>query len=105
MLKHLIAYAGTETTFERIDRRFVEGFRTYLAKEARTKSGTALSANSQNSYFLKFKAALNRAVEEGIVPQSPAMGSRPRGRRMSTANTSRSRSCNGWSRPTAPTRC
>ena len=74
MLKHLIAYAGTETTFERIDRRFVEGFRTYLAKEARTKSGTALSANSQNSYFLKFKAALNRAVEEGIVPQSPAMG-------------------------------
>lgn len=74
MLKHLIAYAGTETTFERIDRRFVEGFRTYLAKEARTKSGTALSVNSQNSYFLKFKAALNRAVEEGIVPQSPAMG-------------------------------
>ena len=74
MLKHLIAYAGTETTFERIDRRFVEGFRNYLAKEARTKSGTALSANSQNSYFLKFKAALNRAVEEGIVPQSPAMG-------------------------------
>lgn len=73
MLKHLIAYAGTETTFERIDRRFVEGFRTYLAKEARTKSGTALSANSQNSYFLKFKAALNRAVEEDR-PQSPAMG-------------------------------
>ena len=74
MLKHLIAYAGTQTTFERVDRRFVEGFRNYLAKEARTKSGTALSANSQNSYFLKFKAALNRAVEEGIVPQSPAMG-------------------------------
>ena len=73
MLKHLIAGDG-DPTFERIDRRFVEGFRTYLAKEARTKSGTALSANSQNSYFLKFKAALNRAVEEGIVPQSPAMG-------------------------------
>lgn len=74
MLKHLIAYAGTQTTFERVDRRFVEGFRNYLAKRARTKSGTALSANSQNSYFLKFKAALNRAVEEGIVTHSPAMG-------------------------------
>lgn len=74
MLKHLIAYAGTQTTFERVDRRFVEGFRDYLAKRARTKSGTALSANSQNSYFLKFKAALNRAVEEGIVTHSPAMG-------------------------------
>ena len=51
MLKHLIAYAGTETTFERIDRRFVEGFRTYLAKEARTKSGTALSPTARTATF------------------------------------------------------
>ena len=49
MLKHLIAYAGTQTTFERVDRRFVEGFRNYLAKRARTKSGTALSANSRTA--------------------------------------------------------
>ena len=76
-LKHLIAYAGTNTTFEMVDKKFVEGFKTYLAKQAKTKSNTALSTNSQSSYFLKLKAALNRAVEDGIIPHSPAMSVKP----------------------------
>ena len=76
-LKHLVAYAGTNTTFEMVDKKFVEGFKTYLAKQAKTKSNTALSTNSQSSYFLKLKAALNRAVEEGIIPHSPAMSVKP----------------------------
>ena len=63
-LKHLVAYAGTNTTFEMVDKKFVEGFKTYLAKQAKTKSNTALSTNSQSSYFLKLKAALNQAVED-----------------------------------------
>ena len=50
-LKHLVAYAGTNTTFEMVDKKFVEGFKTYLAKQAKTKSNTALSTNSQSSYF------------------------------------------------------
>ena len=33
-LKHLVAYAGTNTTFEMVDKKFVEGFKTYLAKQA-----------------------------------------------------------------------
>lgn len=76
-LKHLVAYAGTNTTFEMVDKKFVEGFKTYLAKQAKTKSGTALSTNSQSSYFLKLKAALNQAVEDGIIPHSPAMSIKP----------------------------
>lgn len=76
-LKHLIAYAGTNTTLEMVDKKFVEGFKTYLAKQAKTKSGTALSTNSQSSYFLKLKAALNQAVEDGIIPHSPAMSVKP----------------------------
>ena len=60
-----------------VDKKFVEGFKTYLAKQAKTKSNTALSTNSQSSYFLKLKAALNRAVEEGIIPHSPAMSVKP----------------------------
>ncbi len=76
-LKHLVAYAGTNTTFEMVDKKFVEGFKTYLAKQAKTKSGTALSTNSQSSYFLKLKAALNQAVEDGIIPHSPAMSVKP----------------------------
>lgn len=71
-LKHLIPYAGEETTFEMIDKQFVEGFKRYLATEARTKSNTKLSASSQSSYFLKLKATLNQAVEDGIIPHSPA---------------------------------
>lgn len=76
-LKHLVAYTGTNTTFEMVDKKFVEGFKTYLAKQAKTKSGTALSSNSQSSYFLKLKAALNQAVEDGIIPHSPAMSVKP----------------------------
>ena len=76
-LKHLVAYAGTNTTFEMVDKKFVEGFKTYLAKQAKTKSNTALSTNSQSSYFLKLKAALNQAVEDGIIPHSPAMSVKP----------------------------
>ena len=71
-LKHLIAYAGEDTTFETVDKEFVTGFKNYLEKKARTKSNTRLSANSQNSYFLKLKATLNQAVEDGIIPNSPA---------------------------------
>lgn len=72
-LKHLIAYAGEDTTFETVDKEFVVGFKTYLEKKARTKSNTRLSTNSQNSYFLKLKAALNQAVEDGIIPTNPAV--------------------------------
>jgi integrase len=76
-LKHLIAYAGHDTTFEGVDKTFVEGFKNYLAKEAKTKSDKNLSANSQSSYFLKLKATLNQAIEDGIIPHNPAQMVKP----------------------------
>ncbi|MDR2891356.1 MAG: site-specific integrase, partial [Alistipes sp.] len=76
-LKHFVTYAGTETTFEMVDKPFVEGFKKHLAKEAKTKSNTPLSASSQSSYFLKLKAALNQAVDDGIIPHSPASAVKP----------------------------
>ena len=76
-LKHLIAYAGEDTTFETVDKEFVAGFKKYLEKDARTKSNTRLSASSQSSYFLKLKATLNQAVEDGIIPHSPATHVKP----------------------------
>ena len=60
-----------------VDKEFVAGFKTYLEKKARTKSNARLSTNSQNSYFLKLKATLNQAVEDGIIPHSPAMSVKP----------------------------
>lgn len=76
-LKHLIAYGGYDTTFEQVDKSFVEGFKNYLAKEAKTKSNTNLAANSQSSYFLKLKATLNQAVADGIIPHNPASSVKP----------------------------
>ncbi len=69
-----------------VDKKFVEGFKTYLAKQAKTKSGTALSSNSQSSYFLKLKAMLNQAVENGIIPTRPLCRSSPRMSKTSIAN-------------------
>jgi integrase len=39
---------------------------------AKTKSDTPLSKNTQNSYFNKFRAALNEAYDERIIPENPA---------------------------------
>lgn len=55
----------------------MEGFKNYLANKANTKSGTNLSANSQSSYFVKLKVVLNQAIEDGIIPHSPAQTVKP----------------------------
>lgn len=71
-LKHLKNYCSIQTTFKDIDTGFVEGFRYYLQHEAKTKSDTPLSINSQSSYFNKFKAALKQAFDDRIMPDNPA---------------------------------
>ncbi|OZI09575.1 mobilization protein [Siphonobacter sp. BAB-5385] len=70
-LKHLEKYCKSSTTFKDVDVKFVEGFRTYLEKKARTKSGTPLSQNTKHSYFNKLKACLKQSFEEGILPINP----------------------------------
>ena len=71
-LKHLSKYCSPQTTFRDIDAGFVEGFKYYLQHEAKTKSDTLLSVNSQSSYFNKFRAALNQAFDDRIIPENPA---------------------------------
>ena len=70
-LKHLIKYCDVQITFRDIDIKFVEGFKEYLQHEAKTKSDTPLSKNSQNSYFNKFRAAINQAFDDRIIPDNP----------------------------------
>lgn len=57
-LKHLIKYCGENVAFDYIDQQFCEGFKEYLQNTAKTSSKENLSANSVNSYFCKFRAAL-----------------------------------------------
>lgn len=74
MLKHLKTYIPMDITFAEVDRKFVQGFREYLDKDAKTKSNQNLSQNSKYSYFNKFRAALKQAVKDGIIPTNPSEG-------------------------------
>ena len=70
---HIEGYCKTKnTTFEDIDENFVVGFKKYLNKKAKTKSGTLLSQNSKYTYFNKFKAALRQAFEDGYTSRNYA---------------------------------
>ncbi len=77
--KHLIKFAGTQVTFREVDKKFCEGFKDYLTT-AKTKSEKTLSSSAVASYFTKFKACLNKAVQEDIILKSPALA-------ISTPNT------------------
>ena len=69
---HLRAYTkGRDITFENITKEWLEGFKTYLGKSAKTKSDTHLSRNTQSSYFNKVRAALNQAQQDGIINHNP----------------------------------
>ena len=72
MIKHLEGFSTTDIPFSKIDRRYVQNFKEYLDKKARTKSNVGLSQNSKFSYFNKFKAGLKQAVKDGIIPHNPA---------------------------------
>ena len=72
-LKHLIRFAGTQVTFKDVDKGFCEGF-SYFLSEAKTKSDKNLSSSAVCSYFNKFRACLNTAVDENIIMRNPASG-------------------------------
>ncbi len=72
-LLHLEAFTGGDLSFAEINRQWVENFRDYLVKDARTKGGRRLSQNSTASYA-KVIAAIKQAVKDGILRQNPAQG-------------------------------
>lgn len=73
-LLHLEAFTGGNLSFAEINRQWVENFRDYLVKDARTKGGHRLSQNSTASYYAKVIAAIKQAVKDGILRQNPAQG-------------------------------
>ncbi len=72
MFKHLKKYVKTDVSFEQVNKHWLEGFKTYLTKEARTPPGRPLAQNSQSGYYNKMRAALKQAVTDGILIKSPA---------------------------------
>lgn len=80
-IKHLRKHCPRDISFGQLDSKFVEGFKEYLTKTAKTPSNKKLSDNSACSYFNKFRAALKQAVKDGIIRSNPAehVGSLPQG--------------------------
>lgn len=71
-LKHLRKFVKTDVTFAEIDVRWLESFKDYLRKTAKTRSNTPLSQNTQSSYYNKVRAALREAYRAKIITQNPA---------------------------------
>ncbi|EIE7520744.1 site-specific integrase [Vibrio parahaemolyticus] len=70
--KHLLLYCGKhDLSFDELDKDWLDGFKYYLTYEAKTKSDTSLSRNTQSSYFNKVRAAINEAHREGIIRDNP----------------------------------
>lgn len=69
-LNHLIAYAGENITFKRVNKRFLLGFISYL-NSVTGRSGRPLSQSSRYTYFNTIVIALNRAVKEGYISKNP----------------------------------
>ncbi|WP_232802110.1 site-specific integrase [Motilimonas sp. E26] len=70
--KHLLFYCGkNDLSFDELDKDWLDGFKYYLTNEAKTKSDTPLSRNTQSSYFNKVRAAINEAHREGIIRDNP----------------------------------
>lgn len=72
VLKHLKNYAGPIVPFKDVNETFIEGFREYLLKSAKTSANKNLATNAALSYFTKLKAAVGQAFEGKILQNNPA---------------------------------
>ena len=70
--RQLAKHCSPETTLKDVDIHFVRGFKQYLTDEALTRHGRKLSNGSQCTYFNTFRAGLNRATIDDVIPQNPA---------------------------------
>jgi integrase len=71
-LKHLRKFVKNDVTFNQIDKRWLDDFKEYLQKEAKTPAKQPLSQNSCSSYYNKVRAALREAYKEDIIQKNPA---------------------------------
>lgn len=62
--KHLTEFTGGKCTFADVDIRFIEDFKDYLLSK--------LHVNTASGYLVNVKIALNQAVRDGIINESPA---------------------------------
>ena len=71
-LKHLLNYSSATITFKDVTPEFCEGFKDYLLTKVKIREDKLLSKNAASSYFNKFKASLNQALDDKIINDNPA---------------------------------
>lgn len=70
--RHILEYAGENTTMASIDKRFCEGFIHYLNSKARSKhTGKPLSEVTKKVYFTLFNTMMKKAVRDEVITHNP----------------------------------
>jgi len=80
LINHIKQYSGDNTTFKQVTKEYCTGFINYLQTAANTiyKRGVSetftsglLSENTKYLYIKTLNVALNKAVNDGILPNNP----------------------------------
>lgn len=66
-LRHLKDFSGDKVLFSDISPEFLERFKSYLLKKAKSKQDKSLSQNTSLSYFNKVRATIKMANKEGLL--------------------------------------
>lgn len=92
-IKHIMNYDSRKNlTLGNITPKWIEGFKNYLENKAEAYGCDArqrsdrrpLSKNTRQSYFVKLRAALTHAFEEGLIGSNPMNGIKGFGKEEST---------------------
>lgn len=82
-LKHLERYCTEDVTFKDVTPEWIEGFKSFLDStgkdlhKSKNENGDPvkqLAQNSKVSYFNKFRACINQAYDDRIIPINPLRG-------------------------------
>lgn len=69
--RHIYEYAGEKVTMAAIDKKFCEGFISYLKTAKGKFTEQPLSGITQKVYFAMFNTMLKKAVRDEIIPRNP----------------------------------
>ena len=69
--RHIYEYAGEKVTMAAIDKKFCEGFISYLRTAKGKFTEQPLSGMTQKVYFAMFNTMLKKAVRDEIIPRNP----------------------------------
>ncbi|PCH92686.1 MAG: hypothetical protein COB85_07870 [Bacteroidetes bacterium] len=67
---------GKDILFEQINENWMENFKSFLLKRARTKHGEPFKTNTASMYFDKIKFLVHQAHNDGIILRDPALNVR-----------------------------